>query len=136
MNKTEKRQCLDEIEFLGKSKQHSSTFVTALKGVYTFTNVKGIEEMLGDKIKVYNYAYTNIFKKYNIDHFDLYGELDKVWSISINERKKSKQEELVSELARAPVGATSRLEEDPFVGTFMGNCSRYHTTVPVHLGSI
>lgn len=102
MNKTDKRQCIDEIEFLGKTKEHEKIFIKALKGAVTLKNV---ENILSEKRKVYNYAYTNIFRKYNVEHSDLYGELDKVWNICLNEKDKSNQEKLVAALAVAAAAA-------------------------------
>jgi hypothetical protein len=99
MNKTDKRQFLDEIIFLGKSKEHSSTFVKALKGSVT---LKKVEKILEDKRKSYNYSLTNIFRKYHVEHDDLYGELDKIWNICLNEKDLVKQKQRVESLAKSP----------------------------------
>lgn len=96
MNKTDKRQFLDEIEMMGKTKQHSSTFIQALKESFI---AKSLENMLYEKRKVYNFAYVNLYRKYGIKHDDLIGELDKIWKVCLKERKKSSQEELVKALA-------------------------------------
>jgi len=101
MNKTDKRQFIDEISFLGKQKQHSATFIKALKGGITF---KDVEKILEDKRKVYNYALTNIYRKYSVVHDDLYGELDKIWSICLAEKSGSKQKKLVKSLTGSTIG--------------------------------
>ncbi len=103
MNKTDKRQLLDEIEMLGKSEEHSGTFARALIGAITFTHA---ENTLSDKRKVYNYAYANIYRKYAVTHDDLYGDLDKVWNVSVNEKDKGKQAQFVTELAAASAAAS------------------------------
>lgn len=98
MNKTDQRQCIDELIALGKTKQFSSIFVKALKGGMILTN---IEKILEDKRRAYNWAFTNVLKKYGIRPEDLYGDLDKIWNICLNEKNKGIQEKYVTALAVA-----------------------------------
>ncbi|MDP8268539.1 MAG: hypothetical protein P9L97_07420 [Candidatus Tenebribacter davisii] len=104
MNKDEKRQIVDEIYFLGKSKQHRSTFIKAMKGAILLSK---LEKILMDKRKAYNYQYTNIFKKYSVKHDDLYGELDKIWTDSLLKEVPTKQKAEVVEVATALGSATA-----------------------------
>lgn len=105
MNKTDKRQFLDELSFWGESKENSSTFYKAIKGAIT---LKDIEDTLENKKKAYNYTYTNIYRKYGVQHDDLYGELDKIWNICLNEGDDSKREEHINNLAKvAAAGAAA-----------------------------
>jgi hypothetical protein len=100
MNRTEKRQFLDEIEFLGKSQEFTSAFKAGLKSMFTLkSSPEKFSATLEDKRKAYNYAYTNIFRKYRVDHDDLYGDLDKIWNECITEKNPSKQREFTETLA-------------------------------------
>ena len=56
MNNTNKRQIIEEIYFLGRSKQHSSIFVLGLKGSFKINN---LDKILNDKRRAYNYSYVN-----------------------------------------------------------------------------
>ena len=98
MNKTDKRQLMDELISLGKSGQHSSTFIKAIKGAVT---LKDVQKILDEKRRAYNYAYTNAFKKYNVIHNDLYGDLDKIWNICVEEKDSSKREKSALNIAKA-----------------------------------
>ncbi len=115
MKKTDKAQFLIEIEMLGKSKTHRSTFGLALKGVLTLNH---FETILADKLKVYNYEYTNIFHRYQVPHDDLHGDLGKIWDICLKEKDKKKQRALVESLAAASAAAGSL--EGPAVGGAAG----------------
>jgi hypothetical protein len=88
MNNTDKRQMTDELIALGKSGQHNSTFIKAVKGAFTF---KDVQKILDEKRRAYNYAYTNVFKKYNVIHNDLYSDLDRIWNICVEEEDPSKR---------------------------------------------
>ncbi|MGM0411419.1 MAG: hypothetical protein ACQEQF_11755 [Bacillota bacterium] len=81
--KIDLRQFLNEIYFLGQEKEFSSSFIEGLKaevkGKFTFNNTKVVKETLKNKRKSYNYAYVNIFKKYNVPHKDIYEKLDSIW---------------------------------------------------------
>lgn len=74
---TDYKQFIDEIYFLNKDKDVSGTFVDALKGTLT---IKDLDSILEAKRKVYNFALTNIFRKYNIVPDDLYSSLDRIWN--------------------------------------------------------
>jgi len=102
VNRTDKRQFIDEIHFLGKSKSNSSTFVTALKASFS---PEDIEKALDDKRKKYNYTYANIFKKYNIVHDDLYEHLDKAWYACLNVKNDDERARTISLLANRADGA-------------------------------
>lgn len=74
---TDYKQFVDEIYFLNKDKDFSGTFVDALKGTIT---IKDIDSILEEKRKGYNFALTNVFRKYNIVPDDLYDHLDRAWN--------------------------------------------------------
>lgn len=96
MDNTDKRQFLDELGLLNKSKQYSSTFVKALKGSVI---LKKIEAILEDKRKVYNFAYVNLFKKYDVEHEDLYRDLDRIWTLCLNKKTSIEQKNDTTTLA-------------------------------------
>ena len=98
MNNTDKRQMIDEVYFLGKSKQHSSTFIITLKGSLRFED---IEKILKDKRSAYNYQLVNIFKKYKVKHDDLYSDLDLVWNVCMNTKDSAEQLAALRRLAIA-----------------------------------
>jgi len=104
MNETDKRQAIDEIYMLGKSKQNSSLFILGLKGALT---LKNLEEILGDKRKTYNYSYVNVFKKYSIPHDDLYRDLDNVWNVCLKDQNSSSQEDIVRSIATGSAGGAA-----------------------------
>lgn len=98
MNNTDKRQMIEEIVALGKTKENSSTFMKAFKGAVT---LKNIEKILEDKKRAYNVAFSNLFRRYGIKHPDLFGDLDKIWYIVLNVDDESKQAESVGGIAVA-----------------------------------
>jgi len=104
MNKTDKKQFTDEVYLLGqaKEKKQSSLFVLALKGALS---LKELEDILKNKRKIYNFGFVNAFKKYNVQNDDLYGDLDKVWNVSLSGKNSTAQEAAVKKLALSSTGA-------------------------------
>jgi|WetSurMetagenome_2_1015567.scaffolds.fasta_scaffold1151754_2 hypothetical protein len=73
---TDYKQFVDEIFFLNRDKDFAGTFIDTLKGTVT---IKDVDSILEEKRKGYNFALTNLFRKYNIVPDDLYSSLDRVW---------------------------------------------------------
>ena len=70
-------QFYDELYFLNQEKEFRGTFLDGLKGQFKFQDVV---ELLENKRKAYNFAYTNIYRSYGIASDDLYVELDCIWA--------------------------------------------------------
>jgi len=80
--KTDYRQFIDEVMFLGEEKEFSGTFTDGLKAI-----VSNIDHALDLKRRAYNFALVNILKKYQIECGDIYQELDNKWNdIKIEKR--------------------------------------------------
>lgn len=68
MTKTEYRQFIDEVYFLGKQKEY--------KGIFNKITLN----KLNDIRKAHTFALANLFIKYGIIYDDLYDDLDKIWN--------------------------------------------------------
>lgn len=81
MTKTEYRQFIDEVYFLGKQKEYSGRLNKFILSLNIFKSPKKI---LLNKRKAYDFALANLFRKYGLNNDNLYDELDKIWD-SIDE---------------------------------------------------
>ncbi len=79
---TDCRQFLDALELLSCQKEFRGTFRYAIKGTVT---LQTIDSLMDKRLKAYNFAYTELFKRYGILHDELYSRLDKLWEESLVE---------------------------------------------------
>ena len=61
----------------------------------------------------------NIFKKYNVPHDDLYGDLDKVWNVCVNKDEKVEQTSAVATLAAASAAGSGVSVSGGVAATFI-----------------
>lgn len=74
--RTDFRQFIDEVYFLGEQKEFKVLFADRLKKTML---MKPYAKLLKNKRKSYNFVFVNLFKKYNIPHDTIYSQLDKIW---------------------------------------------------------
>lgn len=87
MTKTDRRQFLDEIIMNNKDKLHRGALTERIKSLKHYFKEKeqvtdGIDEVFGDRKRAYDHSMANLFRKYSIDHDDLYSDLDRLWASS------------------------------------------------------